>query len=217
LAVVAAEEVVGGEDVGDAHVGAVVVDLFSGVEGDDAEEHGFGEAGGVLERTGGFHFSLGGVHPIQFVVLVGDARELLRGLAERIVEGLGQEARLVAVGVVEEFAFAADQQRAAFLFQLFVAEFFGLVGLEAAVVPSQLDGGHRAARGEVVEGESGGRIRDAVERSRDGFNAGGKAEVERPHGVVDQVGAHVTDSADAPIGPAALIEGVVDGMVVHVV
>jgi hypothetical protein len=53
LAVAAAQEVVGLEDVGDAHVGAVVVDLFSGAEGDDAEEHDLSEAGSVLERTGG--------------------------------------------------------------------------------------------------------------------------------------------------------------------
>lgn len=44
LAVVAAEEVVGGDSVGDAHVGAVVVDLFSGAEGDYAEEHDLGES-----------------------------------------------------------------------------------------------------------------------------------------------------------------------------
>src|SRR2546421_12640711 len=55
LAVVAAQVVVGLEHVGDAHVGAVVIDLFSGVEGDYAEEHDLGEAGGVLERGGGYH------------------------------------------------------------------------------------------------------------------------------------------------------------------
>ena len=58
LAVFAAKEIVGREDVGDAHVGGVVVDLFSGVKGDDTEEHDFGEAGGVVEGAGGFGLSL---------------------------------------------------------------------------------------------------------------------------------------------------------------
>ena len=79
LAVLAAQIVVGLQDVGNTHVGTVVVDLFSGAQGDDAEEHDLGETGGVLERTGGFHFTLGGVHPVHFVGLGGDARELLRG------------------------------------------------------------------------------------------------------------------------------------------
>src|SRR5712691_9044901 len=79
LAVFAAQIVVGLQGVGNAHLGAIVVDLFSGAQGDDAEEHDLGETGGVLERTGGFHFTLGGVHPVHFVGLGGDARELLRG------------------------------------------------------------------------------------------------------------------------------------------
>ncbi len=166
MAVVAAQVVVSSENVGDAHVGAVVVDLFSGVEGDDAEEHDLGEAGSIVEGAGSFGFTLGGVDPVQFVVLGGDARELLRGLAERVVERFGQKAGLEAVGVVKELAFAADEQRAAFLFQLFAAKFFGLVGLEAAVVPGELHGRQRAARGEVVEGECGARVRDAVAAGR---------------------------------------------------
>jgi hypothetical protein len=64
LAVIAAQKVVGGEDVGDAHVGAVVVDFFTGAESHDAEEHDFSEAGGVVERAGGFRFALGGVDPV---------------------------------------------------------------------------------------------------------------------------------------------------------
>src|SRR6266566_4188028 len=108
LAVVAAQVVVGLEHVGDAHVGAVVIDLFSGAEGDYAEEHDLGEAGGVLERRVGFHFSLGGVYPVHFVVFSGDTREFLRRLTEGIVERLGQEPGLEAVGVVEELALGAD-------------------------------------------------------------------------------------------------------------
>src|SRR5207245_8923066 len=92
-----------------------------------------------------------------------------------------------------------------------------LVGLEAAVVPRELKRRHGTARGEIVEGQRGAGVRRAVEGSRDGFNAGGKAEVERPHGVVNQMSAHVADGADAPIGPAAPIERVIDGVVGNVV
>jgi len=42
LAVVAAEEVVGGECVGDAHVGGVVGNFLSDPEGDYAKEHDLG-------------------------------------------------------------------------------------------------------------------------------------------------------------------------------
>jgi hypothetical protein len=44
------------QDVGDAQVGAVVGDLFSGVQHNDAEEHDLGEARGVIARTGSFQF-----------------------------------------------------------------------------------------------------------------------------------------------------------------
>jgi hypothetical protein len=53
---VAAQKVVGWQDVGDAQVGAVVGDLFSGVQHNDAEEHDLGEARGVIARTGSFQF-----------------------------------------------------------------------------------------------------------------------------------------------------------------
>ena len=56
LAGVAAQKVVGLQDVGDAQVGAVVVDLFSGVQHNDAEEHDLGEARGVIARTGSLQF-----------------------------------------------------------------------------------------------------------------------------------------------------------------
>jgi len=147
LAIVSAQIVVGLQHIGNAHVGAVVVDLFSSAQGDDAQEHDLGETGRVLEGTTSFHLALGGIDPVHFVVFVCDARELLRGLAEGIVEGLGQEPGLETVGVVEELALAADEQRAAFLFKFFVAEFFGFVGLEAAVVPRQFDWRHGTARG----------------------------------------------------------------------
>src|SRR5260370_6721032 len=138
-AVVAAEKVVGGEDIGDAHVGGVVVDLFSGAKSDYAEEHDLGEAGGVVEGRGGFVFSLGGIDPVQFVVLVGDAGELLGRLPEGVVERLAQKAGPIAVSVVEEFAFGSAVQRAAFLVQFSVAVFFWLVWLASAVAPVNLD------------------------------------------------------------------------------
>ncbi len=48
-----AEIVVGGGDVGYAHVGAVVFDFFAGAQGYYAQQHDFGEARGVFERAGG--------------------------------------------------------------------------------------------------------------------------------------------------------------------
>jgi hypothetical protein len=65
LAVVSAQVVVALEHVGDAHVGAVVVDFPSGAQRDEAEEHDLGETGGVLERRGGFQLSL--VASTQFI------------------------------------------------------------------------------------------------------------------------------------------------------
>src|SRR5207249_11405621 len=87
----------------------------SDLKSHDAEEHHLREARGVLERAGGLDFSLAGVHPVHFVELAGDARKLLRRLAERFMERLGQEPGFEAVGVVQELALAADEQRAAFL------------------------------------------------------------------------------------------------------
>src|SRR5258708_5582121 len=57
-AVGAAEVVVDAGYVGDAQVGGVVMNFGSRAEGDDAEEHDFGEARGVLEGAGGFGFAL---------------------------------------------------------------------------------------------------------------------------------------------------------------
>ncbi len=117
----ARQVIVGADGVGDAHVGGVVVDFGAGAEGDDAEEHDFGQARGVLEGAGGFGFALGGVDPIQFVVFAGDAGELLRRFAEGVVERFGQKSRIEAVGVVQEFAFAAHEQRAAAFVEGFIA------------------------------------------------------------------------------------------------
>src|SRR5260370_11717429 len=108
LPVLSPQIIVGLQHVGDAHVDTVVVDLSSGAQSHDAEEHNLGETGGVLERTGSFHFPLRGIHPVHFVSFAGDARELLRGFAEGIVERLRPNPRLEAVGVVNEVALAAD-------------------------------------------------------------------------------------------------------------
>src|SRR5260370_14012886 len=70
LAVVAAEKVVGGEDIGDAHVGGVVVDLFSGAKSDYAEEHDLGEAGGGVERDRGVAFFPVWLRPLSFFELL---------------------------------------------------------------------------------------------------------------------------------------------------
>ena len=67
------------------------------------------------------------------------------------------------VGFVEQLTFATDEQRAAFLAQFFIAQFFGLVGLQAAVVPGELHGRQRAARGKFVERHRSMRIRCSVE------------------------------------------------------
>src|ERR1700680_2075213 len=164
LAVFAAQEVVGLRDVGNAHVCAVIVDLFSGAERDDAKQHDLGETGGVFERARGFRFAFGGVHPVHFVLFVFDAGQLLRRLAVGIVERFGQQAGLHSVGVVEQFAFAADEQSAAAFVQVFVAQFFGLVGHKAAVVPGQFYGWHGAACGKLVKGLRSVRVGNAVER-----------------------------------------------------
>ena len=80
--VLAREIVVGAEGIGYAHVLGVVMNLCSGAEGHDAEEHDFGQARRVLEGTRGYRLTLGGVDPVQFVVFSRDARKLLLRLAE---------------------------------------------------------------------------------------------------------------------------------------
>src|SRR5260370_1669599 len=86
LAVVAAEKVVGGEDIGDAHVGGVVVDLFSGAKSDYAEEHDLGEAGGVSQGAGGFAFSPWCLDPVQYALLLSNSGHLLATHPPRIVQ-----------------------------------------------------------------------------------------------------------------------------------
>ena len=85
LAGLALEVVVGGGDVGDAHGGAVVFDLFAGAQGYYAEEHDFGEARGVLEGAGGGGGAFGGGYPVHFVVFARDAGEFLGRLAGGVV------------------------------------------------------------------------------------------------------------------------------------
>src|SRR5437016_2951051 len=86
LAVLAPQVVVRLRQVGDAHVFAVVEDFSSCSQSNDAEQHHLGEPGGVLERAGRFGLAFGRVHPVHFVSFAGNARQLYRRLAKRIVE-----------------------------------------------------------------------------------------------------------------------------------
>src|SRR6267142_3349174 len=95
-----------------------------------------------------------------------NARKFLRRLAEGNVQRVGQESRVETVRVVKEFSFAADEQRAATLIQLLVTQLLWPSGQKAAVVPSEFDGWHFAASGEVIEGHRGVRIGSAIERCR---------------------------------------------------
>src|SRR5215472_2236679 len=86
LAVLAPQVVVRLRQVGDAHVFAVVENLSSCFQSNDAEQHHFGEPRGVVERAGRFGLAFGRVHPVHFVGFAGDARQLYRRLAKRIVK-----------------------------------------------------------------------------------------------------------------------------------
>src|SRR5215469_6259786 len=86
LAVLAPQVVVRLRQIGDAHVFAVVENFSSRSQSNDAEQHHFREPGSVLERAGGFGLAFGRLHPVHFVGFAGNARQLLRRLAKRIVE-----------------------------------------------------------------------------------------------------------------------------------
>src|SRR5260370_34187619 len=65
-----------------------------------------------------------------------------------------------------------------------------------------------------MEDGGGGWVRSAIERTGDSLDGGRKTEVETGHRDVQQVRAHIADGADAPIDPAAPIEGMIDGVIV---
>ena len=153
------------------------------------------------------------VDPVELMRFPVDARKFRSGLLDGILKRLGQEARIGAVGIVHELALAADDDGATFLFELLFAEFDGLGRSEAAVEPSEFDGRHGTARCEFIEDDAGGRIRSTVERTGDSLDRGGVAEIETGHSNVEEMSAHVANGTDAPIDPAAPIEGMVDGVI----
>src|SRR5215470_6066451 len=110
LAIFAAQVIVGLRQIGNAHVRAVVGDFSSRFQSHDAEQHHFSEPGRVFERARRFGFAFGCVHPIYFVCFAGNARQFLCGLAKGIVERLGKQSWMRAVGFVQQLASAADEQ-----------------------------------------------------------------------------------------------------------
>src|SRR5436190_19258192 len=151
VAVLAAEEVVGRRRVGHAHVLGVVVDLAPRAERDHAEQHHFDETRRVFERARGLGRALGRLDPVHLVRRL-DALDRLLRRAVRVVQRLRQQARLVAVGVVQQLALAAEVHYAPFAGELllvdhpavaigdhFVAELHRTRRHHAAVVPRQLD------------------------------------------------------------------------------
>ena len=75
-----AQELVRVRVVGDAHVRGVVGQLLPSAQRDDAEEHDFGQLGGVLERARRRHMTLGGLDPVHLVQLVGHPRQRAGGV-----------------------------------------------------------------------------------------------------------------------------------------
>src|SRR2546429_1556454 len=57
---------------------------------------------------------------VHFVRFVGDARQLARRRAGRLVQRSRQQPRLEAIGLVQQLAFRADQQPTAFFLELLV-------------------------------------------------------------------------------------------------
>jgi len=98
---------------------------------------------------------------------------------------LGKSRGFKAVRVVQELALAADEQRAPLLCSILHREFFGLVGLEAAVVPGELDGRPIAPRAGKTRRTSTWAFRGKRRRLKGVETVSmlvGKPQVERPHG-----------------------------------
>src|SRR4051812_6685391 len=210
----ALQEFVCGWSIRDAHVPGVILNLLPGPQRDDAEEHHLGELRRVLDRAGDLRLALRGLSPVHLVVLVADAGQLLRRLADRVVQRFRQQARILAVGVVHQLALAADENRAAGRVERFFADLDRLRRQQTAVVPGELDRRLAAARRELVHRHRRVREADAVERRRHRFDRRRVAEIERPQRVIDQVRAHVADRADAPVDPAAPVERVIHRVIV---
>ena len=205
---------VGVDDVGDAHGGAVVGDFLASAESNYAEEHDLGELSGIRKWGRCLAVAFSGGDPVEFMGFVFDARKLLSWLVGGILERLGQEAGIGAVGVMHELALGADEDGSAFFFEFFFAKFDGFRWGESAVEPGEPDRRQGTARRELIKDDAGGGIRGTVERTGDSLNSSGITEIEAGHGHVEQVSAHVPNRADAPIDPTAPIEGVIDGVIV---
>ena len=70
----------------------------------------------------------------------------------------GQKPRPLTIGLVEQLALGADEQPAAFFFELLVAELVGGGRHQRSVVPRELHGRHGAASRELVDSHRGARI-----------------------------------------------------------
>src|SRR6266850_3544196 len=142
-----------------------------------------------------------------------NARKFLCRLTKRSVQRVGQESRVESVRIVQKLSFAADEQRAATLIQLFIAQLFWPGGQKTAVVPSEFDWRYFTACRKVVEGHRRVWIGSAVERCRDRFNRSGQAEIKRPHRNINQVRAHIANRPHAPISPATPVKGMIDRVI----
>src|SRR4051812_39876472 len=92
-AIVARQEFVGvdgpvaiPDSVDDAPLLAIVVDLPSGAQRYDAEQHHFCQTRSIFERTGNRRLALDGLDPVHLVFFVSNARELRLGGSVRVVQ-----------------------------------------------------------------------------------------------------------------------------------
>ena len=122
--------------------------------------------------------------------------------------------------VVQDLAFVADDERAVVDAEGAVGfEFFGVFGLDAAVVPDDFDGAVVGGGGELEAGdggERGGFLADGVGLlpvAAGGFDDGGEAELEGEERGEELVAADVTEDTAAKVPPAWPGEGEVGGMI----
>src|SRR5262249_33999639 len=114
LAVIAFYPLVHFRDVRAFRLFYVPFELFahSGTAGENAGEDELGERAGHVEVRAGRLAALAGFDPVAFDAVLG-ARDRLLGLGERLVLGLGENARIVPVGSGDHVALVADVERAA--------------------------------------------------------------------------------------------------------